>query len=487
MKVLLATFECVPFIKVGGLADVAGTLPKFLEKKKVDIRIILPLHKGIDRDKFRIKNLGRKFLVPGADGIEEARLWALNSGGITVYFIENEKYFGRDSIYGDAGGDYADNSRRIIFFSRAVLEACKSIDFKPDIIHCNDMQTGLIPAYLKTLYRTDAFFSDTSTVYTIHNIAYQGIYPSEMHYRAGFGSEDFNMEKMEYYGNINFMKSGIVYSDIVNTVSPTYAKEIQLSGEQGKGLEGILARRSKDVYGILNGIDCVEWDPQNDGLIKANFSEKDPEGKSGCKADLQRTCKLPEINVPVIGMVSRLDPLKGFDLVLDIFPSVISGPLQMVILGKGSREFEEILRGLSLRYPDKLHVSSNFDNNLAHKIYAGSDIFLMPSRTEPCGLSQLIAMRYGTVPLVHKTGGLADTVKSFDAVSKQGTGFIFDSPEPKALLNTFRSAIELYSKNPAAWKILVKNDLKQDFSWDTSVNEYMKVYKLAKKRHEVIE
>jgi len=481
MKVLICGFECVPFAKVGGLADVVGTLPKFLKNKKIDIRIVIPLHKKIDRKKFGLKNLNQKFLIPVGGTIEEANIWQGKIDSVPVYFIENNKYFDRDEIYRTKDGDYSDNPLRFIFFSRAVLECCKAIDFKPDIIHCNDMQTGLIPAYIKTLYRIDAFFNKTRTVFTIHNIAYQGVYPKEVFFIAGFGWEDFTPEKLEYYNQMNFIKAGIVYSDVVTTVSPTYSKEIQTSSEHGRGLEGVLRTRKNVLYGILNGIDCDEWNPETDKIIKSNYSISDISGKNSCKKDLQDSCGLPKQDFALMGMVSRLDPLKGFDLLTEIASEIVKMPVQLVILVVGDKIYQDALLDLSKKYPEKINLNLKFDNNLAHKIYAGSDIFLMPSRSEPCGLGQMIAMRYGTVPVVHKTGGLADSVIQFDPKTRKGTGFLFEEYSPSAFLNSIKKAVEIYSKK-SLWKNIVINDMKQDFSWTSSVQEYLRIYKLATKK-----
>ncbi|MFN3966117.1 MAG: glycogen synthase GlgA [Endomicrobiia bacterium] len=482
MNVLICSFECVPFAKVGGLADVVGTLPKFLKSKKIDVRVVIPLHKKIDRKKFGLKNLNQRFLIPVGGIIDEGNIWQGKIDSVPVYFIENSKYFDRDEIYRTKDGDYSDNPLRFIFFSRSVLEFCKAIDFKPDIIHCNDMQTGLIPAYLKTLYRIDAFFNKTKTVFTIHNIAYQGVYSKNVFYLAGFSEEEFTFEKLEYYNQINFIKAGIVYSDIVSTVSPTYAIEIQTNHEHGRGLEGVLRTRKNSLFGILNGIDYEEWNPETDKIIKANYNYNDISGKSLCKKDLQNLCGLPKDDVALMGMVSRLDPLKGFDLLTEISSEIVKMPVQLIILGVGDKIYQDILLDISRKYPEKVSLNLKFDNELAHKIYAGCDMFLMPSRSEPCGLGQMIAMRYGTVPVVHKTGGLADSVIQFNPKTKRGTGFLFEEYSSKAFLNAIKKAVESY-KEKSLWESIVLNDMKQDFSWNNSVKEYLKIYKLAIKNN----
>lgn len=479
MKILLATFECVPFIKVGGLADVTGTLPKYIKAKEHDIRIVMPLHRKIDRKKYSLTDTKEKVLVPVGGEIAEGSIWKGRLGiDVPVYFIENEKYFNREEVYRTSEGDYNDNDERFIFFCRSALEMCKSIDFKPDIIHCNDMQTGLLPAYMNTLYRIDAFFSHTSTVYTIHNIAYQGIYSQKTLFAAGFSWGDFTPEKLEYYGQVNFMKAGIVYSDIVSTVSPTYAKEIQATKEHGRGLEGILSSRSKDIYGIINGIDYVEWDPEKDKLIKKNYALKIPEGKKECKKDLQNICGLPRQDVPLFGMVSRLDSLKGFDILNEIIMDLAGMPLQIIIQGVGDKIYQDTLTALAKKYRNKISVNIKFDNDLAHKIYAGSDIFLMPSKSEPCGLGQMIALRYGAIPVAHKTGGLADSIAQYDSKSGEGYGFLFSGYNSAEMLASIKQALGTY-KSVKAWNTVVANAMKQDFSWNKSVKEYLKIYELA--------
>lgn len=479
MKVLFASFECTPFAKVGGLADVVGSLPIFLKKGKVDIKIVLPLHKSIDIKKFKIKKTELKVLIPIMDDYIEGSIWQGKLyDAVDVFFLENERFFARDEIYGTSYGDYPDNHFRFIFFSRAVLETAKAVDFKPDIIHCHDMQTGLIPAYLKTLYRIDAFYQNTKTVFTIHNIAYQGLYGPEVHFIAGFAPYDFVPEKFEYYGKINFLKVGIVFADFVTTVSPTYAKMISSLHSEGRGLEGILAKRASEgrLLGILNGIDYKEWHPLTDENIKANYDLETIENKKICKEDLQISCGFETKDVPLYGIVSRIDPLKGFDIIcktLDRFLNLYD--IQVVILGKGYKNLQDELVRLANKYPNKLKVFFEFNNPLAHKIYAGCDFFLMPSNSEPCGLGQMIAMTYGTVPIVYKTGGLADTVKNFDLNSLSGNGLVFEHYSEEAFLEKLKESYEIF-KNKQAMKSLISNCMKENFSWEISSKKYIELY-----------
>ncbi|MEN3013041.1 MAG: glycogen/starch synthase [Endomicrobiia bacterium] len=479
MKVLFASFECSPFAKVGGLADVVGSLPLFLKKDKIDVKIVLPLHKIIDLKKFKIKNTNLKVLIPvGEEYIEGVIYRGKLDKSIDVYFVGNERFFGRDEIYGTAYGDYHDNHLRFIFFSRAVLETAKAVDFKPDIIHCHDMQTALVCAYLKTLYRIDAFYQNTKTVFTIHNIAYQGLYGPEVHFIAGFPAYDFIPEKFEYYGRINFLKVGIVFADFVTTVSPTYAKMISTLHSEGRGLEGVLARRVSEgkLIGILNGIDYKEWHPSTDENIKANYDLETIENKKICKEDLQKTCGLQLKDVPLYGMVSRIDPLKGFDiLTVAIDKFLTTYDAQVIILGKGYKDIQNELKRIENKYPDKLKLFFEFNNPLAHKIYAGCDFFLMPSNSEPCGLGQMIAMTYGTIPIVYKTGGLADTVKNFDEKSFNGNGLVFEQYSEEALYEKLTQSYEIFYKKDVMKKI-ISNAMKENFSWSESSKNYVTLY-----------
>lgn len=476
MKILMAASECVPFIKVGGLADIVGVLPRFLKDKKHDVRIVVPKYRKIDEKKFGLKALPYRMLIPIGDRCEEATIKEGKiDGKVPVYFVENKKYFDRGEIYRTAEGDYEDNRERFIFFSRAVLETAKAVCFQPDIIHCHDWQTGLIPAYLNTVYKIDSFFNRTAAMYTIHNIAYQGNYYADTMNMAGFSWKDFSLDKLEYYGNLNFMKSGLVYANTLSTVSPTYSKEIQTE-DGGRGMEGILKSRAKDVYGIINGIDYQEWSPQKDNYIASGFSQADLKGKAECKKDLQKSYNLPaNPNIPLIGSISRLDPQKGYDLVDEVMPELMKQEVQVVILGTGDKEIQDCLSGLAKKYPEKFGLKLEFNNALAHKIYAGSDLFLMPSRFEPCGLGQMISLAYGTIPIVNKTGGLADSIEDFSLKSSKGNGFVFSPAKTDKLKEALDKAVKIY-KNKAAWKKLVANAFKSDFSWARSVNEYIKLY-----------
>ena len=482
MKVLLVSSEVSPFAKTGGLADVTGALPKELEKLGVEVKIMMPDYRMINKDDFKIEKTGFNFNVPiGA----EKKSGTLSKGKIgrkiDVFFIGNEEYFDRDYLYGDEIGDYRDNLQRFTFFCRGVLEALKLIDWKPDIIHCHDWQTGLVPAYLKTIYQNEPFYQGISTIFTIHNLAYQGNFPRQLYYITGLSWKEFALEKIEFFGNFSLIKAGIVYSDIINTVSETYSKEIQTK-EFGCGFEGVFEWRAKDLYGIINGIDYAIWNPKTDPLIEMVYSLKTVKNKAINKEKLLEINELPiikEERIPLIGIISRLDVQKGLGLIEECIEELMDFNLQLVILGTGEKKFQQILKSISEKYPEKIALNLKFDETLAHLIYAGADIFLMPSKYEPCGLGQMISMKYGTVPIVHKTGGLADTVKKFDLNDKSGNGFVFDVYLPGEFVSAVERAVNLY-KDKKVWRVLVSNCMKSDFSWKASAKKYTDLYKRLK-------
>ena len=461
MKIAICASEVVPFAKTGGLADVAGALPLALEKENQEIIVILPRYKAIDKAKFNLKKLNTD--------VSYCRF----GNNIKVYFIESEKYFNRDGLYGDKNGDHRDNLDRFAYYCRRSLRLLKEINFKPDIVHCHDWQSSLIPVYLKTVYNNDQFYKNIRTVLTIHNIGYQGIFPKDEFQKLGLDWDLFNMEGLEFYGQINILKGGMVFADLINTVSPTYAKEIETK-EFGFGLEGVLDNRRGSVFGILNGLDYDIWNPQTDKFIAKNFSALDLDGKIKDKEDLQATCKLPKSkNLPLFGIVSRLAEQKGFDILAEGIDEICKMGIQMVILGTGNIKYHQILEDIAKKYPKVISLHLKFDDPLAHKIYAGSDIFLMPSRYEPCGLGQLISLRYGTIPLVFKTGGLADTVNS-------SNGFVFDSYSKVGLIKAIKKASAIFSDSKK-WDALRLRAMKCDFSWAVSAKKYLELYAKAKK------
>jgi len=482
MNILMVSSEAVPFIKTGGLGEVVGMLTDELKREGVESALILPFYKGIrsEAKAFGIRELKKDITVQLGGQIEKGRLWkGKTRRGADVYFIENDGFYNRDGLYGVNGDDYPDNVSRFIFFSRGVIEAIKVLGLKVDVIHCNDWHSGLIPIYLKTIYKDD--LQGTATIMTIHNIGFQGIFWHWDMPLTGLGWEFFNMEALEFYGRINLLKAGILFADVVTTVSNTYAKEI-MTPEYGFGLEGVLKKRRDDLYGVINGIDYNEWNPWRDSLIPARYNKKNTRNKKRCKEVLKRECGLRDGDMPLIGMVSRLTPQKGIDMVLDSVERIIGWGAQLVILGSGEKAIEERLSGLQDRYRGELSVNTGFDNALAHRIYAGSDMFLMPSRYEPCGLGQLIAMSYGTIPVARRTGGIADTVVDYDLFNNNATGFLFDEYTPEAMSSAIRRALELYNKGE--WQRIVFNAMSARFRWQQSAKEYIRLYKMALKKHQ---
>ncbi len=457
MNLAVCDSEVVPFAKTGGLADVAGALPLALEKLKQDVIIVMPFYK-----KAGVSCVDAKVLYPGV-------LSTSIGNKIKVYFIENDNYFNRDNLYGTAQEDYPDNLERFSFFSKKCLELFKQIKFKPDIIHVHDWQASFIPIYLKTLYYSDPFYKKCKTLLTIHNLAYQGVFQKDNYPKLGLDWSYFNMEQLEFYGKLNILKGGIVFADCINTVSSTYASEIQTK-EYGCGLEGVFNKRKDCLSGILNGLDYSIWDPLKDKFIVKNYDINTLKDKYKNKEALQKETKLAKkSDVPLLGMVSRLAEQKGLDILADVLDDICKLNLQLVILGAGDIKYHKILEAKSKKFPKVFCLSLKFDNTLAHKIYAGSDIFLMPSRFEPCGLGQMISLKYATVPLVYKTGGLADTIN-------KENGFVFDQYTPSALIKTIKEASELY-KHKRKWEEKIKKGMEANFSWQTSAKKYVQLYK----------
>ena len=508
LKILICSSEMVPFAKTGGLADVAGSLPLALSELGHEVRVAMPKYAVIDAKKFGLKKWSA-LEVPIAHRTVKGALWEAKMGGeggekeeskakskmknekcevqstppqsaIQVWFIGQEAYFAREGLYQEAGEDYRDNLARFTFFCRGVLEILKKLDWKPDVIHANDWQAALIPIFLKTLYAEDRFFEGVGTVLTIHNLAFQGTFESELLPLTGLSWDEFVPEKLEFYGKLNLLKGGIVYADVLNTVSRQYSKEIQ-TGEFGCGLEGLLKSRSDDLYGVLNGIDYGVWNPETDGLIARNFAPDDLKGKQACKAALQKESGLPKRDVPLIGIISRLTDQKGFDLIAEVIEEIMGLDLQLVLLGTGMPKYHNMFGRIGKRFPKKMGIHLTFDNALAHRIEAGSDLFLMPSRYEPCGLNQLYSLKYGTVPVVRATGGLADTIVDYTPErAGQGTanGFVFREYSARALLVAIKRAVATY-QDKKTWKQLMRTGMQQDFSWMHSAREYVALYRKA--------
>lgn len=473
----MAASEAFPFCKTGGLADVVGALSQQLAGRKGNkVLLFLPHYRNIRRVS-SLKVVPGVYLIPVGGKIEQVSLSYINWGNVLVFFVGNRKYFDRPELYRTRSGEYADNDERFILFCRAVLEGCKFVGFRPDLIHCHDWQASLIPAYLKTVYKLDAFFTRTRSLLTIHNIAYQGHYSYSSFEKAGFHPVDFTADKFEYYGGISFLKSGIVYADKVNTVSPHYAYEVKTDPSTGCGLEGLLRHRSKDFSGIVNGIDTEIWDPETDTLLPIGYDAVTfGKNKPVSKQSLQQEMELDEnADKPLVGIVSRLDYQKGLDTAIGVIERM-HGQAQFVILGTGDPALEKQYRDLAKKYPSDVAYRNKLDEELAHRIYAASDLFLMPSRFEPCGLSQLISMKYGTLPVAAPVGGLADTVSGYRTGTEgSATGFFIRSFSQDGICDALGEALRVY-EDKKIWNKLVRNAMKQDHSWDKSAQDYMALY-----------
>ena len=478
MKILIAAAEVVPFAKVGGLADVTGALPKALKRLGHDVRVVMPKYQRIQDAKFGLRTAIPELRVPMAGQFEPGIVKEGSlAGEIPVYFIDSQRYFHREGVYG-----YPDDDERFIFFSRAVLEMLPQLGWMPDVMHCNDWHTAIIPNWLKTLYRDDPRFSRVATLFTIHNLAYQGIFGHRVLEIAGIGSFGFVYADRGDGHAVDLLGRGLQFADAITSVSEQYACEIQTE-ELGEGMDALLSDRRERLFGILNGLDYEDLDPAKDRHIAATFETATLDRRLENKLALQREANLavdPEI--PVIGMISRLADQKGFDILCQALPAILSQPLQLVILGTGDQHYHEVLAEAAKRYRN-LSIFLTFNTPLAQKIYAGSDLFLMPSRFEPCGLGQLIAMRYGSVPVVRRTGGLADTVQDFDPRSGHGNGFVFERYDPMELFATVVRAVENYRYRDT-WRKLVEGNMRRDFSWAISAQKYLDVYGRAMALHD---
>jgi starch synthase len=478
MHIAFAASECVPFSKTGGLADVIGALPPALVHLGHKVTVFLPRYRQTHLDNPR--TVIPSITVPFDDRYRFCSV--LDGGlrsGVQFYFIDYPPFFDRDGLYGTPLGDYHDNAERFAMFSRAVLEATKVLG-APDILHCHDWQTALIPILRMTLYDEDPAFAATPCVFTIHNLGYQGIFQPEILPLLMLPWDLFTISKLEFYGKVNFLKGAISMADFITTVSRKYSQEIQ-TAEYGFGLEGVLRSRGNTIAGILNAVDYASWNPETDTHIAAKYSSQDLSGKALCKADLLKQVGLaPETHLPVVGMVSRFVQQKGFDLIQQVGDRLALEELILVVLGSGQREYEDLFRRLQRQYPQKVYIKIAYDDELAHKIEAGSDLYLMPSHYEPCGLNQIYSLRYGTVPVVRATGGLDDTVEQFDPRTGKGTGFKFREYSGEVMLETLRSAAALYRDDKEAWRVLMRNGMAQDYSWTNSAREYVKVYERAR-------
>jgi starch synthase len=469
MKVLFVATECTPFIKTGGLADVIGALPKELIKEGVDVRVVLPKYEAISNSFKEEMNTIYKGTAPVGWRNQYLGVEMLVKDEITFYFIDNEYYFKRTGLYG-----FYDDAERFAYFSRAVLEMLPEIDFQPDVIHCHDWQAALIPLFLKTHYQQNQFYTGIKSMFTIHNLKYQGIFPREvLNELLSLGDEHF--EGVEFDGCVNYLKSALVHADLLTTVSATYAKEIQ-NPYYGEKLDGLLRYRCNDLHGIVNGLDYKEYDPMKDPNLTYPYRSARAK-KQKNKLELQEQLGLPvREDVPMLAIVTRFVEQKGLDLVRHIFDELIQEDVQVVILGTGDEEYEHFFKHAAERFPEKVSTHITFNEGFARRIYAASDMFLMPSRFEPCGIGQLIALRYASAPIVRETGGLVDTVTAFNEEDLLGNGFSFANYNAHDFLFTIRRALTIY-EDPTLWAALIKNMTKTDSSWNKSAKEYVVLYK----------
>ena len=473
MKILFAASESVPFVKTGGLADVVGALAPVLAREGHDVRVIIPMFGAIPQEYQQQMTHVCDFEVQLGWRRQYCGIEMIRKDGVTWYFMDNKYYFGRPYIYGMGGDEY----ERFGFFCRGVLNMLPLTGFQPDVIHAHDWQSGMIPALLKIQYAHLPFYTGIKTVFTIHNLQYQGIFGiREVQDILGLGDSLWTDDKLECFGCANFMKAALVYTDLITTVSPSYAEEIQ-TAYYGERLDGLLRARNRELSGVLNGIDMNEYDPATDSRIARNFTFENLEGKAACKKALQEDLGLDvKPDTPVIGMVGRLSNQKGLDLVDYVISDIMRQDVQLVVLGMGEGRYFNLFSWAETEYKGRVAARFTMDHNLAHRIYAGADMFLMPSQFEPCGLSQMIAMRYGTVPIVRETGGLRDTVLSYNEFNGEGNGFTFFNYNAHDMLHTIERASDYYKNKPDVWKKLQERGMKGDYSWDHSAREYVRLY-----------
>lgn len=477
MKILFVASEGVPYSKTGGLADVIDGLPRALHAMGHEVVVLLPRYHG---NRVRSTLVSSVTIALG----EELRFPSIAEGqavgGVRHLFVDDPAFFDRPHLYGDKEGDYPDNAERFAEFASAAIECMKRV-WLPDVVHCHDWQSALVPVLLRTLHADDPAVRSLPIVLTIHNLAYQGVFPQTALQKIGLPDRLFTIDALEFYGKVNFLKGGLIFADYLTTVSRRYAKEIQ-TREYGCGLDGVIRNRADHLVGILNGVDYGAWSPEADTLIAQNYSAHNLKGKEACKKDLLESFRLPQENLerPLIGIVSRFVDQKGFDLLAEIAGELMREDIAMVALGNGLPEYEKLFQDLAEKFPARIGLKIGYDNTLAHKIEAGADMFLMPSRFEPCGLNQIYSLRYGTVPIVRATGGLDDTVQKFVPKTQQGTGFKFESYDGNALLECIRTALKTFG-DPKAWHAIQTNGMNKDFSWKTSATAYVTLYEAAKR------
>lgn len=487
LKILFVSSEVFPFVKTGGLADVSSALPQMLSELGHEVRIVIPKYGAVDDRKFKIHEIVRlkdlQVKIGDKDVIFSLKSCFLPGPRVRVqiYFLDNQEYFGsRNSLYVDpkTGKDYPDNDERFILLSRSVMELIIKLGWIPDVIHLNDWQCGLIPAYLKTVYKDQEGFDTFKTLFTVHNLAYQGEFPVTTFKKTGLPKELESVSKgIVHNGKINFMKSGLMFADVINTVSQTYANEIRTKEEYGEGLKDVLAKRKDSLFGIVNGIDKNVWNPEKDKQIPTNYSAKNIEEKLNNKKELAERFNLPfDENIPIIGLISRLFDSKGLDLVQKAFADLMKLDVQVVLLGTGDQKYHALFDKMASKYPKKFASYLGFNDELAHLIEAGSDMFLMPSKYEPCGLNQMYSLAYGTVPIVRETGGLADTVVKFNDKTEEGTGFVFKKYDAEEMIKEIKRAVKTF-EDKKVWQKIMRAGMKLDFSWDVSAKRYIELYK----------
>jgi starch synthase len=487
MRILIVSPEANPFARSGALAEVIYGLSKALSQSGHRVSVVLPFYRQVKDSKVKCHPIGKSLSIPLSFKTLTAEIYAAwLTPELNYYFIVQDNLYDRDRLYGTPFGDYQDNAERFIFFSRAIPELLNVLELEFDVCNCHEWQTGLVPVYFRTLYQNSPFCKNLPTVYTVHNVGYQGIF---WHYDmalTGLGWEYFTPQLLEFYGKINLEKGGLISSDIITTVSRQYRQEI-LTPEFGFGLEGVFQERTADLYGILNGVDYENWDPAHDKHLAAHYEANNPDGKKACKLDLIEHFGLKiSLEQPLLGMTTRLNERKGLDLVEAIMPRLVEANIGFVLQGTGEERYQYAFCELKTRYPDLVGVEIGYSQELAHKIIAGADIFLMPSRYEPCGLDQLYCLRYGTIPVVRAVGGLEETIIEYDPASGQGTGFKFSRFDPEEFLAAIKRALSLFS-NPSAWAQVRQQAMQQEFSWTRAAAQYVEIYEKARQKRLILD
>jgi starch synthase len=475
MKILFAASEMTPFAATGGLGDVAGSLSHAIAGRGAEVVRVMPMYRQVIEGGFQPVDTGVRLDIPLGLRTQRAEIWRLDAEGVATYFIRRDEYFDRAYLYNLPTRDYDDNFERFVFFQKAVVGLVDALKIHPDIVHCSDWQTGLLPLFLRHGIRGTGRTRTEKTVFTIHNLAYQGLFSANEYTHTNLPFSTFTVDTMEFYGNINLLKCGITMSDLVTAVSVSYLREIQ-NPDRGFGLHGVVAAAAHKLVGIVNGIDTREWNPDEDPRIARTYSASNPEGKGACKRQLLAELSLdPDPKKPLIGMIARLVDQKGLDLLEEAMPEIMERPVSFVLLGHGLQKYEELAQSWALRWPGRCACRIDFDRDLAHRIEAGSDLYLMPSRSEPCGLNQLYSLRYGTLPIVHGVGGLEDTIEDLEEKGDEGWGLKFREYTVDALLAKLDVALRLYDQ-PKAWSAVQNRAMLKDFSWDHSAGEYISVY-----------